>query len=366
MTDKISIDTYKPGKSIESVKKQYKLSNVIKLASNENPFGPSSKAIIEVRKKLNQTNRYPESDPINLKQKIQLHLKNNRISTKNIIVGNGSNEILEFISRAYLSKNIEVIFSKHSFIVYKIISNCMNAKIIETKPIYDKNNQYLGTDLSEILRKITKKTKVIFIANPNNPTGTILDIKELDLFLSKVRKSIIVLIDEAYYEYASFYRKQSSIKLIQKYSNLIVTRTFSKIYALAGIRIGYGISSRKIIDELNFYRQPFNTNTFAQLLAVESLKDKKYVKQSLENNFKGMQYIKSEFDKLNIFYLKSYGNFITFKLGKNIKRIYNKLLSNGVILRPLDNYKLPNYLRLTIGKPSENKKFISVLKNILK
>ncbi len=362
----MSIFTYRPGKSIGSVKKQYNIRNVIKLASNENPLGPSLKALKIVAKRINELNRYPDSDPSELKLQIVAGLKQKSITVNNLIIGNGSNEILDFIARAYLSPDSEVIFTKHSFLVYKIISNVMKAKIIETKPIMLKGDQYLGTDLSAIMEKINKKTKLIFIANPNNPTGTILDIKDLDSFMRNVPKKVVVVLDEAYAEYAEHQNKHSGLSLLKKYPNIIITRTFSKIYALAGLRIGYGIGSKDIIKKLNYFRQPFNTNAFAQLLASECLKDKKYISKSLLNNAKGMSYLKNQLDKLGINYLSSYGNFLTFKLGARASNIYKKLLSNGIIVRTLEIYDLHDYLRVTVGKDTENKRFISILKKLIK
>jgi len=366
MNKKMSIFTYRPGKSIGSVKKQYNIKNVIKLASNENPLGPSLKALKIVTKRINEFNRYPDSDPLELKSQIAARLKQKSISVNNLIIGNGSNEILDFIARTYLSPDSEVIFTKHSFLVYKIISNVMKAKIIETKPIMLKGDQYLGTDLSAIMEKINKKTKLIFIANPNNPTGTILDIKDLGSFMRNVPKKVIVVLDEAYAEYAEYQNKRSGLSLLKKHPNIIITRTFSKIYALAGLRIGYGIGSKDVIKKLNYFRQPFNTNTFAQLLASECLKDKKYISKSLINNAKGMSYLKNQLDKLGINYLSSYGNFLTFKLGKRASNIYKKLLSNGIIVRTLEIYDLHDYLRVTVGKDTENKRFISTLKKLIK
>ena len=366
MNKKISTFTYKAGRNISSVEKEYNIKNVIKLASNENPIGPSPNAIRNANKKINELNRYPDSDSLTLKLQLVKKFKKKSLTIDNLIVGNGSNEILDFAARAYLSSDSEVIFAKHSFLVYRIVANIMNAKIIETSPIKLKSKQYLGTDLSAILEKINKKTRLIFIANPNNPTGTILDIEEIDSFMKNISKKIIVVLDEAYAEYAEYQKKYSGLSILEKYPNLIVTRTFSKIYALAGLRVGYGIGSKKIIKTLNYYRHPFNVNTFAQLLAAECLKDKKYISKSLKDNAAGMNYIKNEFDKLGIDYLGTYGNFLTFKLGSRAINIYNKLLANGIIVRPLDNYDLKDYLRITVGKDNENRRFISTLKKVLK
>jgi len=358
--------TYQPGKNIDDIRKKYNIKRVIKLASNENPSGPSIKAInagVKIQKKIN---RYPDSHSVKLKHAINSFLSKPFIKLNNIIIGNGSNEILEFVARRFLNEKSEVLFCKHSFLVYKIISKNMNAKIIESKPVNEPGSNYLSIDLQDMSKRITSKTKVIFIANPSNPTGTILKVKEIDGFIKRISKKIIVVIDEAYYEYALFRGFKSAINLLKKYPNVVITRSFSKIHALAGLRIGYGIASDSIAKDFNNYRQPFNINYIAQEMATASLSDKSFVNKSLKENHEGMIYLKSCFDDLGIPYLDSYTNFLTINLGKYTKRIYNALLCQGIILRPLDNYELPNYLRITIGTEKENKLLISKLKKILK
>ena len=365
MVKKTSTSTYKPGESIDNIQKRFKLKNVIKLASNENPIGPSKKAILLANEITKDINRYPDSKSFELKKNLKAYLSKNNIKIDNIIIGNGSNEILELISRSYLDAKSEVLFSKHSFLVYKIISNNMKAKIIESKPISEKGHNYMGVDLNIMRSKVTAKTKVIFIANPNNPTGTILSYKDLELFVKSIPKRIIVVIDEAYCEYAIHRGYKSAINLIKNHANIIITRSFSKIFALAGARVGYGLASKDIVSKLNDKRQPFNVNNIAQSMAAASLKDTSFVKKSLIANDKGMNFLKKEFDKLEIQYLESYTNFITINLGNKANSIYNNLLSNGIILRPLDNYDMKNYLRVTVGTPKENTYFINRLKIII-
>ena len=364
MAKKTSTSTYQPGKNIIDIQKTYGLKKVIKLASNENPLGPSKKAIAAANKITKSTNRYPDSKSTDLKQAIQKEISKKNISIKNIIIGNGSNEILELVARKYLKKDSEVLFCKHSFLVYKIISNTMNAKIIESKVFTKKGKNFMGVDLESMRSKITSKTKVIFIANPANPTG--ISINEIELFIKKISKKIIVVIDEAYYEYSSYYGFKSSVNLLAKYTNIIVTRSFSKIYALAGVRVGYGLASKEIISQFDKIRQPFNVNYIAQVMAEKSLEDVKYIKKSLKLNDVGMQFLKLEFKKLHILYIDSYANFITIYLGINAQQVYEMLLSEGVILRPLENYGLPGYLRVTIGTKDENNMFINKFKKSLK
>ena len=366
MANKTSTSSYQPGRNINDIQKLYGLKKVIKLASNENPLGPSKKAISAANKIIQSINRYPDSKSIDLKSAILKNISKRNISVNNIIIGNGSNEILELVARKYLNDNSEVLFCKHSFLVYKIISNTMKAKIIESKPIKKKGKGFMGIDLESMKSKITNKTKVIFIANPGNPTGTIVPINEIENFIKKISKKIIIVIDEAYYEYSSHHGFKSAVNLLAKYNNIVVTRSFSKIYALAGIRVGYGLASRDIISEFDKIRQPFNVNYIAQKMAVASLSDGSYLKKSLDLNDAGMQFLKSELNKLGILYLNTYTNFITICLGSKTEEIYETLLSEGVILRPLENYGLPSYLRVTIGTKEENSMFIKKLKKILK
>ncbi len=365
MRKKTTTSTYQPGQSIDSVMKKYGLRNVVKLASNENPYGPSPKSLAIAKKISNSVNRYPDSKCYGLKYNLVAYINKPHIKLNNIIIGNGSNEILELLARLYLNDKSEVLFSKHSFLVYKIISNAMHATIVETKPKMSQGFGFMGTDLSELNKKITKKTRMIFIANPSNPTGTILSVKDLDDFIKTVPKRILIVIDEAYFEYSEYMGMTNCIILLKKYSNVVITRSFSKVHALAGIRIGYGLGSDKIISKLDKIRQPFNVNYVAQAMAVESLKDKKYIKSSLISNNDGMLYLKKELDKLDIKYLDSYTNFLTIYLGKNANDVFEKLLENGVILRPLDNYNLKSYLRVTIGTRQENISFIKSLKKVM-
>ena len=361
----IKTTTYEPGQNINDIKKKYQIKKVIKLASNENPFGPSKKALIAGKKIIQMINRYPDSKSRNLKTAINDYLSKPFLNENNIMVGNGSNEILEFVARRYLNETSEVLFCKHSFLVYKIISKNAKAKIIESEPIMNPGQDYLSIDLEDMRNRVTNKTKVIFIANPSNPTGTVLRLNKLAKFIDSIPKRIIIVVDEAYYEYSIFRGQKSAINLLKKYPNVIITRSFSKIHALAGLRIGYGLASIKIASEFNIFRQPFNINYIAQEMAAVSLKDKAYITKSLKENDKGMKYLKLNLDKLCLPYLDSYANFLTIKTGSKTSSIFNKLLSKGIILRPLNNYGLSRYLRVTIGSEKENRYFIDKLKRIL-
>ncbi len=365
MIDKVSTNNYKPGLDIDYVKKKYKLSKVIKLASNENPVGPSKSALHILEKNRENINRYPDGKCHDLKHEVVKFISKSFVKPKNVVIGNGSSEILELVAKAFLTNKSEALFSKHSFIVYKLVSNFMNAKAKESKLITKAGENYMSSDLDDMKNKITIDTKVIFLPNPANPTGALLSYEAIDEFISTISNKIVIVIDEAYIEYACMRGHKSCLNLLKKYKNIIITRSFSKIYALAGVRVGYGLASEELISKLDNKRQPFNVNQIAQLMAIKSLNDKKFLKESLRDYEISRVYLIKELDKLNLNYINSYANFITINFGKATNTIFNKLLKSGIILRPLDNYKLPNYLRLTIGTLKECKLFITSLKRIL-
>ena len=355
------ITKYSPGFNIHDVQKKYKITNVIKLASNENPFISESVAKY-IAKSRHDLNLYPDSIPESLLDQISKNL-GNKIKTENLIIGNGSNEILEFITRACIDSSSEVIIPKHSFLIYEIICKLQKAKVITSRPDTNKSSQnYLGTDIDDIINKITAKTKLIFIANPGNPTGTYLKLEIIDKFLNSIPKRITVVIDEAYYEYLEPSTNKSAVTLLKKYRNLYVTRSLSKIYGLASLRIGYGISCKENIEKIKFFKQPFNTNMFAQKAALLALRDKQFITKSKENNSSSMRQFTETFKKLSITYLGTNCNFLTFKAGTSSKKLFTYLLKQGIIVRPLVNYKLPDYLRVSIGKVKDNNKFIKHLK----
>ena len=356
-----NIKKYTPGFNIHDIQKKYKLKKVIKLASNENPF--ISKDVLSFIKKSNhKLNLYPDSNP-DVLHKLLANTVGHRMTAKNIILGNGSNEILEFIVRANVDDKSEVIIPKHSFLVYEIISKLQKAKIITTKPNSDKaSKNYLGINLESVKEKITKKTKLIFIANPANPTGTYIKLSEIDNFLQSVPKNTSVIIDEAYYEYLNPKVNKTAVSLIKKYDNLYVTRSFSKIYGLASLRVGYGVSSGENISVLKNYKQPFNSNLFAQKAALLALKDFTFMRASKENNDFAMTKLTDLLNMLSIDYLGTCCNFITFRAGKQSKQLFEYLLKKGIIVRPLANYGLADYLRVSLGTPRDNNIFIKYMK----
>ena len=319
--NKRNLKEYTPGFNIEDVRKKYNLKKVTKLASNENPF-ISDKVKELLRSNKNTINLYPKSQPNELHQQIAKILRHN-FGEKNILIGNGSNEILEFIARARLDSRSEVIIPKHSFLVYEIISKLQGARIITSSPCLDKNScNYLGVDINSILKKVSRRTKLIFIANPGNPTGTYIDLLEVESLIKSVSSRITIVVDEAYYEYLDK-DKESAVSLVNKYKNLFVTRSFSKIYGIAALRIGYGVSTVSNISDLKIFKQPFNTNGIAQNAALLALKDKKFYKLSKENNKTLQQKLMTRLDSLSIRYLGSNCNFITFESGKYTSQLFN-------------------------------------------
>ena len=356
-----NITKYTPGFNIHDVQKRFNIKKIVKLSSNENPF-VSDKVTKYINNNKHGLNLYPESKPTKLQSIIAKNV-GFKMNEKNIILGNGSNEILEFIARLTLKSSTEAIIPKHSFLVYEIISKLQDAKVILSNPDLNKDStNYLGIDLNSVKNKITSKTKLIFLANPANPTGTYIKLIDIDRFLSSIPQKITVVVDEAYYEYLNPKKDKSAISLIKKYKNLFVTRSFSKIYGLASLRIGYGVSSEDNIEKLKLYKQPFNTNLFAQKAAEIAINDHHFVNESKKNNDIASANLTHLFDKLSIRYLGTNCNFITFEAGKNSKALFEHLLSKGIVVRPLMNYKLAKYLRVSLGTRTEMSAFKKELK----
>jgi len=350
-----SLPTYKPGKSIDELQRELGFKDATKLASNENPLGPPQAAIESIKDFARLAHVYPDGDCYALKNKIAF---NEEVLPNEIIVGNGSNEILELIAHAFLDKGDEAIMGEYCFIVYPIVSMLSEATIVRV-PM-----ENFSLNLDDIFPKIISTTKAIFIANPNNPTGSRSTKKEVEAFLEKVPSNIIVVIDEAYAEYMAGENLDVK-KVIKKHENLIVLKTFSKVYGLAGLRVGYAMACARLVGLLNKPREPFNVNQLAQVAALAALEDKTHVEKSIELNKKGMIYLKSELTKMNIKSYPSYANFILVEFKSKARLIYEELLKEGVITRPLENYGLENHLRITVGLDDENVKLINILKKIV-
>lgn len=348
----INLKPYQAGKSINELKREIGIDKIVKLASNENPIGVSKKVLTAIVKNIEQINRYPDSNMFDLKQSLSKKLK---IKQQNLVIGNGSNELLELVAKIFISSDKdEIIFSKYAFAVYGLIAKILNAK---EKIAKDKNYSH---DLEAILKSISKNSKLIFIANPNNPTGTMLTSAKIYDFLKKVPEHIIVVLDQAYIEYLQ--EEDKSIHWISEFKNLVITRTFSKAYGLAGLRVGYLISNSKICDYINRIRAPFNVNIIAQIAAISALEDDNYLKKSIKNNKDGMKQLELAFADMNISYIPSFANFIAFKID-NATEVFNKLLKKGLIVRLIE---IEDYIRVSIGTKEENQFFIDELKKILK
>ncbi|MCF7907971.1 MAG: histidinol-phosphate transaminase [Candidatus Omnitrophica bacterium] len=348
------IDNYKPGKPIEEVKRALGLGEVYKLASNEIPFEPTyiKKAVLAEIKNIN---RYPESGSFYLRQKLAKKLK---VNEEQLVFGNGSDELIVLALKAFVEKGDQVIVSYPTFLIYEIQAKIAGAKVIRVP------SSGLRYDLEEIAKKVNKKTKIIFIANPDNPTGTYLTQREINNFLAKIPKSILVFFDEAYFEFAPK-NFPKSLAFLKKRGNIIVTRTFSKAYGLAGLRIGYGVTTKEIAGILNKIREPFNINRFAQVAAVAALGNNSFLKKAVSYVNNEKSYFYRELKKCKLSFVESATNFVVVDFKKSTKGLYDYLLKNGVIVRELKGWGLSRYFRVTVGLAKENRKFISCLKAYL-
>jgi len=353
---------YIPGKPVSELQRELGLDKVVKLASNENPLGPSPIVKQAVSEAIDEQARYPDASGFALKQ---ILAKKHHVDPNQITLGNGSNDVLVFLAQAFLTSEHNAVFSQYSFAVYPIATQAVNAKA-KIAPANSKTHaQPLGHDLKAMAELIDENTRLIFIANPNNPTGTWLESKTLENFISQVPDTALVVIDEAYTEYVKQQDIPDSSLWLSKYPNLVVTRTFAKAYGLAGFRVGYALSHPQIADLLNRIRPPFNVNSLALVAAETALGDTKHLQQVIDLNEQGKQYLSAELAKLGLTVIPSATNFLLVDFGKNVSELNQQLLQAGVIVRPVANYGLDNYLRISIGLPEENEFFINALKGIL-
>lgn len=353
----MKIKPYVPGKPIEEVKRELGLKQAIKMASNENALPPSKRAVRAGQKALLSANRYPDGGCFYLKKALGRRFK---VKVENIIVGNGSDEIIWLALRAFLKKGDEVIIAKPTFLIYEIASRASGAKI-KFAPLKD-----FRYDIPRMAALMSAKTKLVFIANPDNPTGTYITKKEVDLLVKRAPKGAILYFDEAYFEFAKGLREFPNTLKHMKNKNVIITRSFSKAYSLAGLRVGYGFAKKGIIDCLNRVREPFNVNSVAQAAGLAALDDEEYAKKTLRLVKNGKDYICGELDAMGMKYIPSVTNFVLINVGKNAGLVYTKLLKRGIIVRGMRAWKLNNFIRVTIGTMPENRKFIKALREILK
>ena len=352
-----TLPTYQPGRPIEEVARELNLpaDSIIKVASNENPFGPSPLALAALQKAIAGVNLYPDGNAFYLKQKLAAKLG---VETSNLILGNGSNEIIEFASRALLTPDSNIVVSQYCFAIYPIVAKMLGANVI-TVPA--KN---YGHDLPAMLRAITPKTRIVFVANPNNPTGTLASREELIKLVNEVPDDVLLVLDEAYIEFLSDPVDLIPLIRLGARKNLILMRTFSKIYGLAGLRIGYGIAAPELAAALEKIRQPFNANLLAQTAALAALDDDEHVRKTRQNNFTGLEFFMKAFRQLHLEFVPSYANFILVRVGEG-QKVFDAMQKLGVITRPMGGYQLPEWIRISIGTQKENERSLAALKTAL-
>ncbi|MEA3186920.1 MAG: histidinol-phosphate aminotransferase [Chthoniobacter sp.] len=348
--------SYEAGKPIEDVARELGLdpSEIIKLASNENPLGPSPRALSAMRESLERAHFYPDGGGYYLREAIAEGLGLDR---ENVILGNGSNEIIEFIGHAFLRPGDEVITAKHAFLVYKLMASLFGARTTEI------DDPGFAHDLTAMADAITSETREIFITNPNNPTGTLVGQREIDRFMQRVPDHVIVVFDEAYFEFLD--DAPDTLKFIREgRENVVVLRTFSKIQGLANLRIGYGLGSKAMIEVLQKTRQPFNANGIAQAGALAGLHDTEHQGRTRELTVEGRNFLQEEFAALGLEFVPSHANFVLVKVGDGAQ-VFKQLLATGIIIRAMAAYQLPEWIRVSIGTMEQNKRFISELKKLL-
>ena len=350
------LQPYQPGKPIEELQRELGITDVIKLASNENPLGPSAKIAPAISAALPDLARYPDGSAYTLKLKLSAFLD---VLPENLTMGNGSNDVLELLARVYLRPGLEAICSQHSFVVYPLATKVTGASL-KVIPARDFNQ-----DLDATLSAVGPNTRMVFIANPNNPTGTWIDEATLTSFLDQLRDDVLVVLDEAYFQYVEHPTYPDGIALFKRYPNVVVTRTFSKAYGLAALRMGYAVSHPDVADLMNRVRQPFNVNSLSLVAAEVALDDQAHVKQAVALNTAGMAMITAACDELGLGFIPSAGNFIAIDFGRDAAPIYDGLLREGVIVRPIAGYEMPNHLRVTIGLADENARLVEALRRVL-
>jgi len=352
----LSIKPYKPGKPLEELEREYGIAKSIKLASNENPLGPSPMAVKAMQGALEKLNRYPDGSGYDLIKKVSQHLD---VPPNNIVLGNGSDDIIGMLTWALLRPGDEVVLPQPSFLMYDIMVRSA-AAIPVTVPLSS-----LSIDLKRMQGKITSRTRMVFLCNPNNPTGTVIFKKDFENFMDSLPPEVVVVVDEAYFEFIRDQEKcASGIDYLDEARPLVTLRTFSKAYGLAGLRIGYGIMPEKIAGLLNRVRQPFNTSSLAQIGAKAALDDKAFLKKTLEITHKGLDYLHAALDRLGIKYFPTQTNFFLIDVEKDADEIFESMLRHGVIVRSMKSYGYPQYIRINVGLAEENARFIEVLEKV--
>ena len=352
-----TLPTYQPGRPIEEVARELGLpaASIIKVASNENPFGPSPLALAAMQKAIAGVNLYPDGNAFYLKQKLAAKLG---VEPANLVLGNGSNEIIEFVGHALLGPGTDIVVSQYCFAIYPIVAKMFGANVV-TVPA--KN---YGHALPAMLRAITSRTRIVFVANPNNPTGTLASREELIKFVNEVPDNVLLAMDEAYIEFLDEPADLIPLIRLGARKNLILMRTFSKIYGLAGLRIGYGIATPELAAALEKIRQPFNANLLAQTAALAALDDDEHVRKTRANNFAGLEFFAKALRELKLEYVPSFANFILVRVGEG-QKVFDAMQKLGVIVRPMGGYQLPEWIRISIGTRMENERCLNVLRSVL-
>ena len=351
-----ALQPYAPGKPLQELEREYGIRDAVKLASNENPLGPGARVLEAMQGALREVARYPDGNGFVLKNRLAQKLG---VPADWITLGNGSNDVLELVARAFLSPAHNAVYSEHAFAVYPIVTRAIGAEG-RVAPAHD-----FGHDLDAMAARIDADTRVVFVANPNNPTGTWLGHDALRAFVAAVPSHVVVVIDEAYFEYVEEPDYPDSLQWVADHPNLLVTRTFSKAHGLAALRVGYGVSQPELADLLNRVRQPFNVNSLAQAAAAAALDDEAHLQRSIAVNRDGLAQLAAGFEALGLDYIPSVGNFISVDTGREAGPVYEALLREGVIVRPVANYGLPNHLRVSVGLPAENARALAALAKVL-
>jgi histidinol-phosphate aminotransferase len=353
---------YQPGKPESELRRELGLSNIIKLASNENPLGPGAAAAQAAAATLSECARYPDGNGHELKSALAAH---HGVDVACITLGNGSNDVLELLARAFCTPADQVLFSAHAFAVYPLVAQAVGAEAVVAPALGADQAMPYGHDLAAMADRIGHRTRLIFVANPNNPTGTWIDAATLEAFVSVVPETCLVVVDEAYTQYAESCGVSSALDWLTRFPNLVVTRTFSKAYGLAGLRVGYSVSRPEVADLMNRVRQPFNVNLPAQAAATAALADTAHLARSVElNNVQRARLTEAGHER-GLDSLPSAANFLCLDMGRTAQPIFQAMLKRGVIVRPVANYGLPNHLRVTVGTEPENTRFIQVLDEAL-
>ena len=352
------IAPYQAGKPIGELAREYGLQpeRIVKLASNENPLGMPGSALAAMQAAVGELGRYPDSNGFELKAAISARYD---VPADWITLGNGSNDVLELVAHAFLQKGAAAVYSRHAFAVYALATQATGARHIVVPATAD-----LGHDLDAMAAAVDADTRVVFVANPNNPTGTFHPAGALEAFIDRVPSDVVVVIDEAYNEYLEPSLRFDSTRWVRRHPNVVVSRTFSKAYGLAGLRVGFAIASAAVTDLLNRVRQPFNVNSLAQAAAIAALGDDAFLERSYALNRDGLQRLQSAFEAMALPYVPSHGNFVLVKVG-DAAAVYDALLHRGVIVRPVANYGLPEWLRTSVGLPEENERFLAALAEVL-